>query len=419
MRNCYNNPMSENPWSQHPSDYREVEVQQLLTILRAGECVSLIGLSGMGKSNLLGYLVCRASPREKKGPICVLVDCNRLPRFEAEDFFQLALQELQPTLTSLNIEEGDPQANAFESLDQSITLLLETSKKPLALLLDGFDDLARSVERTFFNQLRSLRDRHKYQLSFLLATRQPLETITGADKIREFDDLLVSNQIWLNPLSEKDALWTIHRFEDRLGKTFDKNDRQRLLALSGHHPGLLRTLASAWPISDPEDMATWVKQTPISRECELLLGDLPCESQHALYDVPIAEESLESAGLVKDGILFSPIFQEFIQERSGSELRLDAAKGEIYRGAARLSVSLTAKEHTLLAYLLEHEDEICEKDELIRAVWPEDKVYEQGIRDDSLAQLVRRLRTKIEPDPSNPTYLQTAPGRGYRLIQPD
>ena len=147
--------MGENPWSQHPSDYRSEEVQHLLTTLRAGECVSLIGLSGMGKSNLLGYLVFRASPREKQGPICVLVDCNRLPKFEAEDFFQLALHQLQPVLTSLQIPTVEMQASAFETITQAISSIVESSKKPLAILLDGFDDLARSVERPFFNQLRS------------------------------------------------------------------------------------------------------------------------------------------------------------------------------------------------------------------------------------------------------------------------
>jgi DNA-binding response OmpR family regulator len=75
---------------------------------------------------------------------------------------------------------------------------------------------------------------------------------------------------------------------------------------------------------------------------------------------------------------------------------------------------LTAKEHLLLEYLRAHPDEVCEKDELIRAVWPEDEIFERGIRDDSLAQLVRRLRVKIEPDPSSPQLIQTVPGRGYR-----
>jgi DNA-binding winged helix-turn-helix (wHTH) protein len=78
---------------------------------------------------------------------------------------------------------------------------------------------------------------------------------------------------------------------------------------------------------------------------------------------------------------------------------------------------LTAKENSLLRYFLSHPDEVCEKDDLIRAVWPEDKVFERGVRDDSLAQLVRRLREKIEPDPANPHYIHTVPGRGYRFTR--
>ncbi len=75
---------------------------------------------------------------------------------------------------------------------------------------------------------------------------------------------------------------------------------------------------------------------------------------------------------------------------------------------------LTAKEHLLLEYLRQHPGEVCSKDDLIRAVWPEDRIFERGVRDDSLAQLIRRLREKVETDPSNPSHIFTAPGRGYR-----
>jgi DNA-binding winged helix-turn-helix (wHTH) protein len=77
--------------------------------------------------------------------------------------------------------------------------------------------------------------------------------------------------------------------------------------------------------------------------------------------------------------------------------------------------TLTAKENLLLSFLLAHEGEVCEKDELVKAVWPEDVIYEKGVRDDSLAQLVRRLRVKVEPDPNEPQYIHTVPGRGYLL----
>ena len=78
---------------------------------------------------------------------------------------------------------------------------------------------------------------------------------------------------------------------------------------------------------------------------------------------------------------------------------------------------LTAKEHRLLQAFEARPGEVCEKDDLIRAVWADDKVFESGVRDDSLAQLVRRLRQKIEPDAGSPRYIQTVPGRGYRFVR--
>ena len=84
------------------------------------------------------------------------------------------------------------------------------------------------------------------------------------------------------------------------------------------------------------------------------------------------------------------------------------------RGAAPLDpAGLTAAEQRLLETFQAHAGVVCLKDDLIRAVWPEESVA-GGLRDDSLAQLVHRLREKIEPDAAHPTRIQTIPGRGYR-----
>ena len=76
---------------------------------------------------------------------------------------------------------------------------------------------------------------------------------------------------------------------------------------------------------------------------------------------------------------------------------------------------LTAKEHLLWKYLQAHPGEMCDKDDLIRAVWPEDRVFERGVRDDSLAQLVRRLREKVEADASHPEKYSDRGGKGIPL----
>ncbi len=76
------------------------------------------------------------------------------------------------------------------------------------------------------------------------------------------------------------------------------------------------------------------------------------------------------------------------------------------------------KEDLLLSYFLEHPDELCTKDALVRAVWP-DEVLVEGVRDDRLAQLVKRLREKVELDSTQPRYIVTVHGQGYRFVQPD
>lgn len=74
--------------------------------------------------------------------------------------------------------------------------------------------------------------------------------------------------------------------------------------------------------------------------------------------------------------------------------------------------SLTAKEYTLLETLYENRGRIVTGDTLCRAVWG-DNLY--GL-ENTLMVHIRRLREKIEPEPSQPKYLLTMRGLGYKLI---
>jgi DNA-binding response OmpR family regulator len=93
------------------------------------------------------------------------------------------------------------------------------------------------------------------------------------------------------------------------------------------------------------------------------------------------------------------------------ELEIDTAAG-LVRVDRRL-LSLSPKEFALLAYLYERRGQVCSKDEIGRAVWPE---YHEGVYDYQIENLVRRLRTRIEPDPADPQLLLTVRGLGYKLV---
>lgn len=74
--------------------------------------------------------------------------------------------------------------------------------------------------------------------------------------------------------------------------------------------------------------------------------------------------------------------------------------------------SLTAKEHALLLKLYENKNRIVTSDALCQATWGDDYYgYEN-----TLMVHIRRIREKVEENPSNPEYLLTARGLGYKLM---
>jgi len=74
-------------------------------------------------------------------------------------------------------------------------------------------------------------------------------------------------------------------------------------------------------------------------------------------------------------------------------------------------VSLPLKEFDLLEYLLRNAGRVLTRGQLIDRVWGSDYVGDTK----TLDVHVKRLRSKIEPDPSLPRYLITVRGLGYKF----
>ena len=75
------------------------------------------------------------------------------------------------------------------------------------------------------------------------------------------------------------------------------------------------------------------------------------------------------------------------------------------------NVPLTHTEFDLLSYLAQNAGRAVSRDQLLRAVWG----YEQKIETRVIDVHVRNLRRKIEVDASNPRYILSVPGVGYRF----
>ncbi|ERL11702.1 response regulator receiver domain protein [Coriobacteriaceae bacterium BV3Ac1] len=92
---------------------------------------------------------------------------------------------------------------------------------------------------------------------------------------------------------------------------------------------------------------------------------------------------------------------------------VDLATGEVHRAGSAVA-TLTAKEHALIKRLSESRGLIVTTDELCRSVYGDEFGYANA-----LAILMRRLREKIEDDPSHPYWVVTVRGLGYRLVNED
>lgn len=78
-------------------------------------------------------------------------------------------------------------------------------------------------------------------------------------------------------------------------------------------------------------------------------------------------------------------------------------------------IDLTHREYELLHYLARHTGQVMTREHLLETVWGYD--YFGDVR--TVDVTVRRLREKIEENPSNPTWIITRRGVGYYLHNPD
>jgi two-component system response regulator VicR len=93
-------------------------------------------------------------------------------------------------------------------------------------------------------------------------------------------------------------------------------------------------------------------------------------------------------------------------------LEIDMNRYEVRKNGTALD--LTLREFELLKYLAEHEDKVFSREQLLEEVWGYE--YYGDIR--TVDVTVRRLREKLEDDPSEPRYIMTKRGIGYHFRRP-
>jgi len=453
---------SFNYWAEFPDTYRAEQIATIMQWITAGESGVVIGGSGTGKSNLAGFLSSRPEvigPYVSDDPdryLFLHLDINSLPVLTAPLFYRGLVQALQDVAEELGSEvqqmmqqltQGPVDwADTFQVLtilQKAYRLVIHQTGKKVVWLLDRFDEACRRLDAQTLNSLRSLRDQFKGQLCYVVFTRYPLARLREPSEIDEFHEIVAANSCWVGPMNERDARWIARQMAARLNHPFSEQEVAQLITITGGLPAFMKLgcLALAEGALEANGSTQrWTEQLlgrlEFRRNCEEIWADLSNEEQTLLLALSAGanENQVDRQVLVylrQTGLLtrpstaqavafFSPIFALFVARQRGTasgKLELHPKTGAVLRDGIPLEIELTTHEDRLLTYLLEHAGEICERDPLMLAVWPEDKVYGE-ISDESLSQLIKRLRQKIEPDPRKPAYIQTVRGRGYRFVQP-
>ncbi len=430
-----------------------------------GECCAIVGVSNTGKSTLLRTLpsqhVQERQPRDRShGDVFVYVDFNLMLEATEQGFYELILRCLLEELSSLGPEATflDRVRDNYKTLvappstfqislsfSEGMTAVCQGMSSGLVLLFDEFDEPFEQIDGRAFLNLRALKDKYRERLNFVTATNRRLSNIRRGRDVDEFVELFEPFTRFLGPLGQADVDQVIAWVAAQEGYTFDDEDRAFLRHHADGHLGLLLSICRALgevtgePVRDPGQ--DWLihrqvreqfdSDLNVQGECRKLWDDLTEEQQDALMSIMAADEkvdqraleSLQKKGLIHPGkeLLFSPVFEGFVRRqrltrrRRQEGVRVDVESGNVWVDGKQ-TATLTELEYRLLLLLYGHLDQICDKYEIVEAVWGEE--YIDQVDDARIDKLLSRLRAKIEPDSRNPRYIITIRGRGYKLVSP-
>jgi len=443
--------MKSEPW---PVNYRQAEVSQVMAALQAGDSCSIVGIGSAGKSNLLRFLgqdeVRQAYLGEAWASfLFVYVDLNKILKRSAWGLYELMLHQLLLELTRGGAEEvvlqtiddlhqraagQKTRSLALRYLDRGLNLACNRLDLRLVFLFDEFDELGRKMSPRGFAALRALRDDYKYRLMYLAATRMALKDLRSEiAEIEAFEELVSPRTVWLGPYSAADANFMLDRLSARHQITLAEKIRAEILAAAGGHPGLLRA-GYAMAITGQADFFERLAGSPqVQDECQRIWFSLPQEEQEALVGLaggtgprPQQQEIVER--LRRKGLaggpwageaqIFSALFAAYIKGQQpivGAQIHVDHRRRLLLVNGRRVA-GLAPLEYNLIAYLVERRGQVCTRDELAQYLYPDDMLLEgEGVSENRLDSVIKRLRRQIERDPKAPRYLITVRGHGFML----
>jgi len=451
--------------------YRAKEMQMLANWILSGVSGSVVGMGGAGKSNLMRFLCDYPNALESYLPngsqtvMVIEVDLNNLPANDLATLYRVILRsfyenrarfdaEIQVFMTQL-YRENRASLDPFlsQSALRELLLYVQQHNIRVVLLLDRFDKFYESVTSELTDTLRGLRDRFKYNLSYIVGMRQEVVYLENPQLLGELYEILDTHVCWVGPMNEADARRMIR--EEIRSDALNDSQIKHLLRVTGGYPALLKAACHAWittlqHLPEEEWIDVLLAKHSMQYRLSEIWGGLTQEEQQALSELQKwtlennnivskkknkkianelqnlakahrhALERLKMKGLCQTEEIgwhiFSDLFSAYIEnneEQGRGKIWLDRKSQILYQGQNALN-DLTPKERELLLFLAKHPHARHTHNDLIKNIWPE-VLNPDGVSTESLYKVISDLRQKIEPNRSKPSYIVTLRG-GYQFF---
>lgn len=440
---------------------RAEEAAHVMDCIADGACCSIVGVSNVGKSDLLRTVYSTEARQrfltDAEQYVFIHIDFNLMVALTEQGFYELILRNTLAELKGLQIPPAlleqaetlyhrvvDPSTPFLVplSFNECIIALGEGLGRCIVLLCDEFDEAFQEIDARVFLNLRALRDRFPERLIYVVCTERQLGESRREPEVVEFCEMFAHHTLFLGMLSDSDARRVIRAFAREEEVEFSTEDEDFVMTQAGGHPGLLRAVCHvlAQAGSDPPTYKLVRERLDsdhnVRGECAKLWNDLMPAGQDALIAFVDRGQSGLSAwpsnveqGLRRKGILvagkgnqlrvFGVLFEGFARRQKRVKVQgppgvwIDVDASDVWVDG-ELTPTLTDLEYRLLLLLYGRLDKLCDKYQIVESVWGEEYIDE--VDDARIDKLVSRLRQKIEPNPSEPRYLITVRGRGYKLV---
>lgn len=423
----------------YPISFRKEEAELLGRHLAHRDSVELIGMKRVGISNFLRFFLYHKNvsktyihPDQKH--MFIMVDLNDLIETEILPFWRLTLKRI---VDAVNQQEG------MESIKDSVNELFLRSIQIQDLLFTidtvrdilmqvvrseyqptiffiRFDRLRRVVTPELFSNLQGIVDSSSQKLAYVFTSYRELSQLSP-EVFQKQDLATFSHKIYLKPAHASDMEIIMQTLLKKYNFELEPAIKRTLIKNCGGHVQLLQLslIITNELLKDtghpPSNFIQKImEEERVTLQSEELYETLTNVEQNALMKIYqnaelSEEENKEAEYLFNTGYiesngtqhLFSPFFEAYLENMHR------------YHKKAKVAVGLTKKEQMLYDVLKAHENEICERDDIIEAVWPE--CNEIGVSDWALDRLVSRLRSKMKQQ-DDPGEIQTIKTRGFKMV---